>query len=761
MRLQKSLISRSISLAVFTGLVVTPAYAEIIQINDNSQSVITTPIGNNTINIENGAIVDELYTSNGDNFISVTGGQVGVINSQYQTNGSNRYQLTGGVVSFVKGTDGNDTIILDGSSMPGEGGVSGTGQIFGNAGNNIIIVKSGNAVDVIGGTGDDKIDIWGGSVSGVVMGGTGNDVITLHGNDSKINSFSGDFMQDPGGTDNHDELYTDTLILSSVTDEISFNPLEQRGETFESIDLNDETNITLSNDLWTGSELSTPSIWIDSTSTLNVVNSQTINGDIRNSGFLNLSNGSANNTLHITGDYVGNNGFLNFSTKLSGDESKTDKLEIDGNTSGNTSVVVSNAGGSGAQTINGIELISVGGISDGKFIQKGRIVAGAYDYALVKTGKNWYLSSTDTTPVPVPEPTPDPTPNPVPDPTPDPVPDPTPDPTPEPSSMVDNNVRPEAAAYGVNVAAANTLFSTTLHDRLGETNYVDAVTGEQRVTSLWMRNEGGHNRSTDSSGQNKTQANRYVLQLGGDVAQWTTNGANRFHIGIMGGYANQDAKTRNNHTGYSAKSNIDGYSAGLYGSWFQNNETKTGAYIDTWMLYNWFDNSINGQDNPEESYKSKGITASIETGYTWKLADLSQRSAWFVQPQAQVTYMGVKADDHRESNGTYVTSEGDGNIQSRLGVRTYLKGHSQLDDNKDRKFEPFLEANWIHNTKAFGASLDGVSINQAGARNVGELKAGVEAKLNKSLNLWASIGQQIGNNGYSDTQGIIGLKMNF
>lgn len=112
-------------------------------------------------------------------------------------------------------------------------------------------------------------------------------------------------------------------------------------------------------------------------------------------------------------------------------------------------------------------------------------------------------------------------------------------------------------------------------------------------------------------------------------------------------------------------------------------------------------------------------------------------------------------------NGTKVTSEGDGNIQSRLGVRTYLKGHNAIDDNSGRTFEPFIEANWLHNTHSFGASLDGVRIDQAGARNIGELKAGVEAKLSQTVNLWGSVAQQIGDKGYSDTQCTLGLRVSF
>lgn len=48
-----------------------------------------------------------------------------------------------------------------------------------------------------------------------------------------------------------------------------------------------------------------------------------------------------------------------------------------------------------------------------------------------------------------------------------------------------------------------------------------------------------------------------------------------------------------------------------------------------------------------------------------------------------------------------------------------------------------------------------------GAKNIAELKAGVEAKVNARLHLWGNIGQQIGGNGYSDTQAILGVKVLF
>ncbi len=484
----------------------------------------------------------------------------------------------------------------------------------------------------------------------------------------------------------------------------------------------------------------------------------TVGGNLTNAGsvLVGQSGGKAGNTLQVSGDYVGNNGTIHFNTVLGDDRSATDRMMIGGSTSGNTTVSVTNAGGSGAATLNGIELITVGGQSEGEFTQSGRIVAGAYDYRLTRgqgsNSGNWYLVSRDTTPV-----------DPV-------IPDPDPGTDPDTGSGTGPDtgtqpkpdwIRPEASLYGVNMAAVNTLFSHRLHDRLGETHYVDALTGEKKVTSMWLRNVGGHTRSKDSSGQMNTQSNRYVMQMGGDIAQWSSDGENRYHLGVMAGYANQKSNARNHLNGNKADSSINGYSLGLYGTWLQDNEAKTGAWVDTWLLYNWFDNTVSGKSAGSESYKSKGFTASVEGGYTWKLGERDERTAYYIQPKAQAIWMGVKADDLTESNGTRVTGEGDGNIQTRLGARVFIKGHSTLDDGKERTFEPFIEANWIHNTETFGATLNGVRVDQAGTRNIGELKVGVDGQLSRNVNLWGNVAQQVGDKGYSDSSAMLGLKVSF
>nr|WP_168189638.1 autotransporter outer membrane beta-barrel domain-containing protein [Limnobaculum zhutongyuii] len=198
----------------------------------------------------------------------------------------------------------------------------------------------------------------------------------------------------------------------------------------------------------------------------------------------------------IDGDYVGNNGTIELDTYLGDDSSPTDRVIINGSTSGQSYLVINNLGGTGAETREGIKVIEVNGDSSGEFIQQGRVVGGAYEYYLHKNGMNnqdgdWYLRS--QLPVVTPE-----------------DPDPTPDPDPEP----ENINRPEPGSYMFNHMAANSLFLMRLHDRMGETQYTDALTGEQKVTSLWLRQVGGHNRSRDSSGQLKNQGNRYVAQMG-------------------------------------------------------------------------------------------------------------------------------------------------------------------------------------------------------------------------------------------------------
>ncbi|KAA1048560.1 autotransporter outer membrane beta-barrel domain-containing protein [Pseudocitrobacter sp. 73] len=477
--------------------------------------------------------------------------------------------------------------------------------------------------------------------------------------------------------------------------------------------------------------------------TLAVANT-TVGGNLHNSGtvLMNQPGAQPGNQLVVNGNYTGNNGLMAFNTELGDDQSATDKLMVKGDTAGNTRVQVNNVGGLGAQTTNGIELVNVGGNSAGNFaLTTGTVEAGAWVYTLAKgqgdNAANWYLTSKWSGITPVQPPIVDPT---------------------GPSVL-----RPEAGSYISNLATANSFFTHRLHDRLGEPQYTEGLHDEDSFAgSLWMRHVGGHERSQAGDGQLKTQSNRYVLQVGGEVAQWSTSGQDRFHLGVMGGYANAHSNTRSDRAGYDSDGRVSGYSAGVYGTWYQNEADRSGAYVDSWLLYSWFDNSVEADDRERDDYRSKGLTASLEAGYTLKAGEFSGSAgtlnSWYVQPQAQVTWMGVKDDAHTRHDGTRIRSEGDGNVQTRLGVKTFLNSHHKQDEGKGREFQPYMEANWIYNSETYGVRMDGVRVSRDGSRNLGEVRTGVEGKLSQNLSVWGNVGVQMGDKGYSDTQGMLGVK---
>lgn len=73
----------------------------------------------------------------------------------------------------------------------------------------------------------------------------------------------------------------------------------------------------------------------------------------------------------------------------------------------------------------------------------------------------------------------------------------------------------------------------------------------------------------------------------------------------------------------------------------------------------------------------------------------------------------------------------------------------------------FIEGNWIHNTKDYGVTMNGVNLKQKGARNLGEFKTGVDSRLNPNLHLWANTAVRAGSYHYRDLSFMAGLKYSF
>jgi len=74
----------------------------------------------------------------------------------------------------------------------------------------------------------------------------------------------------------------------------------------------------------------------------------------------------------------------------------------------------------------------------------------------------------------------------------------------------------------------------------------------------------------------------------------------------------------------------------------------------------------------------------------------------------------------------------------------------------------FVEANWLHNTKLFDVTLDNdMTVSQDSARNIGELKVGVEGNIHKNTNIWFNLAGQRGDHNYENASIMLGLKYSF
>ena len=516
-------------------------------------------------------------------------------------------------------------------------------------------------------------------------------------------------------------------------------------------------------------------------------------GNMRHGGMLMLNTCAdcAGQVYAQDGDWVGDGGTVSFGTVLGGDASKTDKLHISGAATGTTYVAVTNEGGAGAQTIEGIALIRTGTSTADAFVQSGRIAAGAYDYHLQKGSasganeNNWYLTSLIAPPekpvvspveTPVVPPADVPVVPPVDVPAAPPADAPAVPPGDKPGDMPDDNhgsgesspgsvhvYRPEIGSYAANLAAAGTLFNLSLSDRQSAQS-VDPVTGTRGHG--WARMAAGHGHGDLSDGQNQYSASRNVLQLGTSVAGGSFSGQDSWELGVMAGYGSHRSKTRSRLSGYQSRGDLEGYSAGLYGTWYQDASARSGLYVDSWALYNRFDNTVKGDGLATEKYKSQGITGSVEVGYVLETGPYTtsggRENRYAVRPQAQVVWSGVKAGEHTERTGTKVKGVGGDNLQTRLGARFSMTSRRPSQDPaKAGGFETFLEVNWVRTPRPYGVSVDDTRVLIQGNKNVVEMLAGVEGDLNERLSISANLTQRHGSQGYRDTQGGVNVKLRF
>jgi len=363
-------------------------------------------------------------------------------------------------------------------------------------------------------------------------------------------------------------------------------------------------------------------------------------------------------TLTVTGNYVGNGGTVYINTVLGDDTSDTDLLTVNGGTSGNTLVQVTNVGGTGAQTQDGIKVIDVGGSSAGTFallgdaVVKGQqaVLGGAYAYSLYQGSisnpgdGDWYLRSVGFT--------------------------------------------PSAGVYeSYSGVLLGLIDMPSMQQRIGNVympnagsrtdGYVNpeptadmAAPDYVPLTNFWTRIEAatGHYEGKSDTGV-EYDLDRYKIQVGidGRLAQ-SEDGLLIAGINAQYGHAAADLSS-DSGDGDNA---TDSYGGGLSLTWLG----ATGFYADAQAMIHYFESDLSSGvlGDLVDDNEGWGYGVSLELGRKLALDD-----AWSVTPQAQLAYTSVDFDDFTDAQGVDVSLDKGESLKGRFGVALGFDSYESSD----------------------------------------------------------------------------------
>ena len=522
----------------------------------------------------------------------------------------------------------------------------------------------------------------GSKLSGKVILGNNSDAMIINGT-SDINDVT---LLDGGNRDGivygvaNTDIMIDLLGSTTYTNKLTFNETTQSiaGSTmanWQTVTL-DNSNVTFINDaalvtgvgtntdgslqglvLTNASTLTSPialavtgDVNIDSTSTLSHALGGSITGNVTNAGMINWQN--LGQQLIISGNYIGNAGNMSLGTDLGDDNSVTDQLVINGNTSGTTTVTVRPEGTSaGAQTVEGIKIIDIeNGTSGATFTLASPVQAGAYEYSLFKNGVStptdgdWYLRSTL-----IPTPT-------------------------EPTTPI---YRPGTSNY-VSAQTANAeqgfLALGTLHERMNEQQVVS--TDKQ----TWARIYGN---TESNNGDSRFNYNQHVraAQVGQDLYNKTTTNGTNVHSGVMFDYSYSTVdfadRVREDALLDNTTGTMNGTSYGIGGYYTAINGDE--SYLDVVGMVSKLENKYKdsyGMKSTQDGYR---LGLSVEAGK--KLVELGK---WKVEGQGQLAYQYTNYDNFNDDISG-IDAYGASTLRGRLGVRVYrhlesTKNIQQIDN---------------------------------------------------------------------------------
>lgn len=477
---------------------------------------------------------------------------------------------------------------------------------------------------------------------------------------------------------------------------------------------------------WTSSEGSST---VQFTVSGNVTNNGTIYvGNKNSSGDTPADSNYIGNELVIEGDYITDGGTLDLNAIIAGkDNSKSDHVTIKGEIDGTGFIDVNyDSSVSTGGELEYLGLVSVAEGESGDSLKlKDSIKIGDLYYRLMWSSEQneYYLQSSVTDPGDKPWDTED----------------------------VENANAGTRSALAFMQAQA---FDLSLRGHLGETLYVDPVTGEQRKSSFWMVQRGDWTKFSNASGQMNADGNLYTTHLGTDLFKRETDGAT-FRWGVLAGFADGDFDVSSNVDGKSSKGSFRGYSAGLYMT--AESKAESGPFLGLQLRWNRFDNEV-GPD----AYDVNGLSLTAEASWDQLLSkgltDGGRHYEWRLEPHVRAYWTNFSDPGNWTSRlGETYSSDFDNGLLVRVGARTKI----QTTLGTGPAWQAYAEANWVYNNGDYSTTMStqygDVTSTQNGAE-FAEFRLGLEAQFTTNVNVWLEGHHQTGSDDYESTGAMFGFK---
>lgn len=472
-----------------------------------------------------------------------------------------------------------------------------------------------------------------------------------------------------------------------------------------------------------------------------------VNGSVTNAGTIYVGNKNADgsapadsssigNELVIKGDYnvtasdkddIGTGGIFDMNAIIAGEDSIADHVTITGKINGNGYVDVNyDSTVSTGGTLEYLGLVKVEGGDDGESLWlKDEVKIGDLWYRLMWSSEQneYYLQSSVTDPGDKPWDTED----------------------------VENVNAGTRSALAFMQAQA---FDLSLRGHLGETLYVDPVTGEQRKSSFWMVQRGDWTKFSNASGQMDADGNLYTTHLGTDLFKRETDGAT-FRWGVLAGFADGDFDVSSNVDGKSSKGSFRGYSAGLYMT--AESKAESGPFLGLQLRWNRFDSEV-GQDDYDVNGLSLTAEASWDQLLSKGITDGGRNYEWRLEPHVRAYWTNFgDPDDWTSSLGETYSSDFDNGLLVRVGARTKI----QTTLGTGPAWQAYAEANWVYNNGDYSTTMStkygDVTSTQNGAE-FAEFRLGLEAQFTTNVNVWLEGHHQTGSDDYESTGAMFGFK---